>query len=113
MGSRGADPRKLGEFWKKGPSWLARKEEWPEQPDIIETSQSLSERLKSKEKLLMASERTANELETLLFKHPYKKDVTNNRNHNEIYSEVSRKQDSREKSYIYKVKMVVRVGFGG
>ena len=73
MGSRGADPRKLGEFWKKGPSWLTRKVESPEQQDIKETSQSLSEKLESRGKLLIATQTALNELEILLFKYPYNK----------------------------------------
>ncbi|XP_065052545.1 uncharacterized protein LOC135681850 [Rhopilema esculentum] len=73
LGSRGVSPKKLDRFWKEGPLWLINNEEWPEQPEVRETSQSLKEKLGSKEKQLMATEPETNHLETLLLKHPYNK----------------------------------------
>ena len=73
LGSRGVSPKKLDQFWKEGPPWLANNEQWPKQPEVQETSQSLKEKLVSKEKQLKATEPEANSLETLLLKHPYNK----------------------------------------
>ena len=48
LGSRGAGPEKLNEFWLCGPNWLTNKIDWPEQPEIIETEEARKEQLQKK-----------------------------------------------------------------
>jgi len=61
QGSRGAEPRKLGELWFKGPSWLSNPGKWPQQPEVLLTCEVEKECLKPKlEKQLLAKEKEKN-----------------------------------------------------
>ena len=77
LGTRGVAPRKLGEFWLKGPAWLTDRSLWPEQPEIMETKEASCETLPAKkEKVLLEKEGGAtNErkewVENILRKHKY------------------------------------------
>jgi hypothetical protein len=77
LGTRGVAPRKLGEFWLKGPAWLTDRSLWPEQPEITETKEASCETLPAKkEKVLLEKEGGAtNErkewVENILRKHKY------------------------------------------
>ena len=48
LGTRGIPPVKLGDLWFKGPSWLPDRDNWPEQPEIVETNDALTEKVKPK-----------------------------------------------------------------
>ena len=72
-GTRGVAPEKLGRLWFHGPDWLHNKDEWPSQPDIVETPDTLCESLPRKERQLFAKEqiRKPDHLGTLLEKCSY------------------------------------------
>ena len=55
LGTRAILPTKLGDLWLKGPEWLTISENEPVQPDIIATSEALSEITKKKEKSMMTT----------------------------------------------------------
>ena len=48
LGTRGVHTSKLGDFWVKGPSWLKSRDAWPEQPEIVEAPEILSEKVTTK-----------------------------------------------------------------
>ena len=48
LGTRGVHTSKLGDFWLKGPSWLKSRDDWPEQPEIVEAPEILSEKVTTK-----------------------------------------------------------------
>ena len=61
QGSRGAEPRKLGELWFKGPSWLSNSDKWPQQPEVLMTYEVEKECLKPRpEKQLLAKKEEKN-----------------------------------------------------
>ena len=61
QGSRGAEPRKLGELWFKGPIWLSNPDKWPQQPEVLMTCEVEKECLMPKpEKQLLAKEEEKN-----------------------------------------------------
>ena len=43
IGTRGSSPLKVGEFWKKGPSWTIDPEKYPVCPELIETPEVVTE----------------------------------------------------------------------
>lgn len=77
LGTRGVAPKKLGDFWLKGPEWLADRSVWPSQPEITETEEASSEALsKKKEKVLLeqdggVSNNRKEWANTMLRKHNY------------------------------------------
>ena len=73
LGSRGAEPKKLEEFWFQGPSWLNNERSWPTQPEISETTDALKEKIPRTEKQLLAKEtdQDANDLDRMLTKYSY------------------------------------------
>ena len=72
-GTRGVAPEKLGKLWFQGPDWLQNEDEWPSQPEIAETAQSVCESLPKKEKQLLAKDeaKEPDHLSTLLEKFSY------------------------------------------
>jgi len=61
QGSRGAEHRKLGELWFKGPIWLSNPDKWPQQPEVLMTCEVEKECLMPKpEKQLLAKEEEKN-----------------------------------------------------
>ena len=73
LGSRGVDPRKLKEFWFKGPTWLNNSSSWPTQPEIYETSEAQKERIPRTEKQLLIKpiDQDTSGFERMLTKHSY------------------------------------------
>ena len=59
LGTRAITPTKLGELWLKGPSYLPHLKDWPEQPEIKETSDALTEKKEPKVKSMMATNQLA------------------------------------------------------
>ena len=61
QGSRGAEPRKLGELWFRGLIWLSNPDKWPQQPEVLMTCEEEKECLMPKpEKQLLAKEEEKN-----------------------------------------------------
>ena len=48
LGTKGVHTSKLGDFWLKGPSWFKSRDDWPEQPEIVEAPEILSEKVTTK-----------------------------------------------------------------
>ena len=77
LGTRGVAPRKLGEFWLKGPAWLTDRSLRPEQPEITETKEASCETLPAKKKKVLLEKEggATNErkewVENILRKHKY------------------------------------------
>ena len=65
VGSRGSDPRKLDAFWFSGPQWLARIEEWPDQPEISDNAETATEMMPMKERAMLAKEEKVGENDSL------------------------------------------------
>ena len=65
VGSRGSDPRKLDAFWFSGPQWLARIEEWPDQPEISDNAETATEMMPMKERAMLAKEEKDGENDSL------------------------------------------------
>jgi hypothetical protein len=55
LGTRGIAPSKIGDFWLKGPRYLANQDDWPTQPEITETAETNREKLTPKEKTMMTN----------------------------------------------------------
>ena len=72
-GTRRVAPEKLGRLWFHGPDWLHNKDEWPSQPEFMETPETVSESLSMKEKQLLVKHETEepNQLSRLLEKFSY------------------------------------------
>ena len=72
-GTRGVAPERLGRLWFHGPDWLQNKDEWPSQPEIVETPETLCESLPRREKQLLAKDKIKepDQLGTLLEKFSY------------------------------------------
>ena len=47
---------RLGRLWFHGPDWPHNEDEWPSQPEIVETPETLCESLPRKEKQLLAKD---------------------------------------------------------
>ena len=66
-------PEKLSSLWFKGPTWLKHKENWPTQPEIVETPYASCESIGVKENVGMVTEEIKGRpiLEELWSKHKY------------------------------------------
>ena len=73
IGTRGAGPAQLTNLWFKGPMWLSRKEQWPEQPDVYETLETEKERGGRKQLVKIAVEQKDDPMENILHKYNYNK----------------------------------------
>ena len=72
-GTRRVAPEKLGRLGFHGPDWLHNEDEWPSQPEIVETPKTLCECSPRKEKQVLAKDekREPDQLGTLLEKFSY------------------------------------------
>ena len=73
LGTSGVSPEKLSSFWFNGPTWLEHKENWPTQPEIVETPYASCESIGVKENVGMVTEEIKGRpiLEELWSKHKY------------------------------------------
>ena len=73
LGTRGVSPEKLSSLWFNGPTWLKHKENWPTQPEIVETPYASCESIGVKENVGMVTEEIKGRpiLEELWSKHKY------------------------------------------
>ena len=53
LGTRGVPPSKIGDFWLKGPKWLSTIKEWPNQPELVETPELLTEKVSQRKELTL------------------------------------------------------------
>eukprot|EP00794_Sanderia_malayensis_P000914 gene914-221_t len=65
LGTRGIKPSQLGDLWFKGPSWLARQEDWPDQPEVVEDAEAQTERIRTK--LMVTKEDDGNKADVTEF----------------------------------------------
>lgn len=71
LGSRGATTDKLErEEWFTGPSWLLNENEWPEQPELCKSKETLDE-YKASEPVFFCEEREPDEWDDLLERSSY------------------------------------------
>ena len=62
QGSRGIEPRKMGNLWFEGSKWLSSPDKWLQQPEVVEISETARKSVKPKlEKQLFAKEEEQNE----------------------------------------------------
>lgn len=65
LGTRGIKASQLGDLWFKGPSWLARQEDWPDQPEVVEEAEAQTERIRTK--LMVTKEDDGNKADVTEF----------------------------------------------
>ena len=73
LGTRGAAPDKLGNLWYKGPDWLQKHDQWPEQPEIKETTDSKQELASKRTLVKQGVERDLEMINNMLAKFTYRK----------------------------------------
>ncbi len=73
LGTRGAAPNKLGNLWYKGPDWLPNHDQWPEQPEINETTDATQELVAKRTLAKQGVERDLEMINNMLAKFTYRK----------------------------------------
>ena len=63
LGTRGISIVKLNDFWFKGPNWLSNEMKWPNQPEIVETT-DVTEEIIAKRKMLLEQD---NDIDTRMY----------------------------------------------
>ena len=72
LGSRGASLNKMEKCdWYKGPEWLLKEEDWPEQPSLKCSSKTQEEGKPIKEIVAYTTDRKPDEWDKLLMHKPY------------------------------------------
>ena len=73
LGTRGAAPDKLGDLWYKGPDWLQKHDQWPEQPEINETTDVTQELAMKRTLAKQGVERDLEMINNMLAKFTYRR----------------------------------------
>jgi hypothetical protein len=73
LGTRGVAPDKLGDLWYKGPDWLQKHDQWPEQPEINETTDVTQELAMKRTMAKQGVERDLEMVNNMLAKFTYRR----------------------------------------
>ena len=73
LGTRGAAPDKLVDLWYKGPDWLQKHDQWPEQPEINETTDVTQELAMKRTLAKQGVERDLEMINNMLAKFTYRR----------------------------------------
>ena len=71
LGTRTVPPSKIGNFWLRGPKWLSTLKEWPNQPELVETPELLTEKVSQ---LVLLEKQSLSQQEwclKIISSHPY------------------------------------------